>query len=338
MLNRANLSKSSALAGILAFSFASSNANAANTVFQQFVGDYGVSTSGWGSTTQSGTISTTVPVGSTVVAAYLYSSTFQGASSAGGTLGGSVVNYSAALGQNNAQLQAFRADVTSIVAPVINGGAGGTYNFAITETNSLQDGEGLVVVYTNASRPTQTVAILNGFSQTTGDSSSIHFGTPLNPAASGFFAHMAIGDGFSCCSQASNISVNGLLMTTVAGNNDSSVDPTPVNGNLITVGNINGPYTGGTPGSPQNVYANDHEAYDLSPFIKLGDTNIVLNTVNPSNDDNIFLEVFNVSGAATVVTTGVPEPSTWIMMILGFCGLGFMAYRRKQNGSALSVA
>jgi hypothetical protein len=36
--------------------------------------------------------------------------------------------------------------------------------------------------------------------------------------------------------------------------------------------------------------------------------------------------------------TGVPEPSTWAMMILGFMGVGFMAYRRKQNGPALSVA
>jgi PEP-CTERM motif len=27
----------------------------------------------------------------------------------------------------------------------------------------------------------------------------------------------------------------------------------------------------------------------------------------------------------------VPEPSTWAMMILGFCGLGFMAYRRKSQ-------
>jgi hypothetical protein len=26
---------------------------------------------------------------------------------------------------------------------------------------------------------------------------------------------------------------------------------------------------------------------------------------------------------------GVPEPSTWAMMILGFAGVGFMAYRRK---------
>jgi hypothetical protein len=26
------------------------------------------------------------------------------------------------------------------------------------------------------------------------------------------------------------------------------------------------------------------------------------------------------------------------MMILGFCGVGFMAYRRKQNGPALRLA
>jgi PEP-CTERM motif len=30
-------------------------------------------------------------------------------------------------------------------------------------------------------------------------------------------------------------------------------------------------------------------------------------------------------------TTGVPEPSTWAMMVLGFCGLGFLAYRRKNG-------
>jgi hypothetical protein len=27
----------------------------------------------------------------------------------------------------------------------------------------------------------------------------------------------------------------------------------------------------------------------------------------------------------------VPEPSTWAMMILGFLGVGAMAYRRKSN-------
>jgi hypothetical protein len=29
----------------------------------------------------------------------------------------------------------------------------------------------------------------------------------------------------------------------------------------------------------------------------------------------------------------VPEPSTWAMMILGFSGIGFMAYRRKNVAS-----
>jgi PEP-CTERM motif len=32
-----------------------------------------------------------------------------------------------------------------------------------------------------------------------------------------------------------------------------------------------------------------------------------------------------------LLTTDVPEPSTWAMMILGFCGVGFMAYRRKSK-------
>ena len=33
----------------------------------------------------------------------------------------------------------------------------------------------------------------------------------------------------------------------------------------------------------------------------------------------------------------VPEPSTWAMIILGFAGVGFMAYRRKRNGNALTA-
>ncbi|ANW02213.1 hypothetical protein LMTR13_20610 [Bradyrhizobium icense] len=34
----------------------------------------------------------------------------------------------------------------------------------------------------------------------------------------------------------------------------------------------------------------------------------------------------------------VPEASTWAMMILGFAGVGFVAYRRKRAGSALPAA
>jgi PEP-CTERM motif len=36
--------------------------------------------------------------------------------------------------------------------------------------------------------------------------------------------------------------------------------------------------------------------------------------------------------------SAVPEPSTWAMMILGFAGIGFMAYRRKSKPAALMTA
>ena len=40
-----------------------------------------------------------------------------------------------------------------------------------------------------------------------------------------------------------------------------------------------------------------------------------------------------------IEVAAVPEPSTWAMMILGFAGVGFIAYRRsrKDNGLALAI-
>ncbi len=35
--------------------------------------------------------------------------------------------------------------------------------------------------------------------------------------------------------------------------------------------------------------------------------------------------------SVTSFTRGVPEPSTWAMLVLGFMGVGFMAYRRKEK-------
>jgi hypothetical protein len=34
---------------------------------------------------------------------------------------------------------------------------------------------------------------------------------------------------------------------------------------------------------------------------------------------------------------GVPEPSTWAMMILGFLGVGFMAYRRRNSAATFTA-
>ncbi len=67
----------------------------------------------------------------------------------------------------------------------------------------------------------------------------------------------------------------------------------------------------------------------------------------PAVAGNYYLEVTGFapvaatvlfSGVATTIAPAVPEPSTWTMMILGFFGVGFMAYRRKSAGKALRFA
>jgi hypothetical protein len=44
------------------------------------------------------------------------------------------------------------------------------------------------------------------------------------------------------------------------------------------------------------------------------------------------LQVSDLDGGVVINPTGsVPEPSTWAMMILGFAGVGLMAYRRRKT-------
>ncbi len=43
------------------------------------------------------------------------------------------------------------------------------------------------------------------------------------------------------------------------------------------------------------------------------------------------------AGSVTDTVAAVPEPSTWAMMILGFAGVGFMAYRRKSKPALMAA-
>ncbi len=306
------------------------SASATLTSFQTYTGNVGYSSDGFGSVTQSGTISASVPTGSTVLAAYLYSATNFQVGFAGGTLNGTALSYGPAVVNTDAccDIASQRMDVTSIVKPVIDGGAGGIYTFPITETSSSQDGEALVVIYSNPLLPTGTFGMLDGFARTSGDTTAINFGAPLDPSAPGFFAEMFIGDGFSCCDQASTITVNGTTITNSAGNNDDSIDASPANGNLITVGGFNDPYSPFLP-----TYDQDHERYNLVPYITAGDTSISVTTFNSSHDDNIFLAGFYVSGVAGINTppTGVPEPGSLGLFGLGLGALVFGLTRRNRR-------
>jgi len=323
-----------ALACVLAGGLAAPAAHASLTPFQTFSGHFGVSTDGFGSTSQAGTLSAFVPAGATVKAAYLYTSTYFTTVGIGSTLAGTTVSYSTLLGETPAdKMQAARADVTGIVKPLIDGGPGGTYNLRITEASDYQDGEALVVVWELGTFAISTVAILDGFSDPTAEFTRLRFSAPLDPTAPGFAAELRLGIGFSydgtpCGSypkeQASTVQVNGTAISTKAGCNDDSEDAIAGNGNLITVGGSDDPYSAMNP-----TIDRDHERYNLAALVNAGDTDITVQTSNPSLNDNIFLAVFQVSGTATVGTppaptptpTPMPEPAGLPLVAVGLAGL-----------------
>ena len=55
---------------------------------------------------------------------------------------------------------------------------------------------------------------------------------------------------------------------------------------------------------------------------------------NPNSPTyEVGVDNFQISGGVGAV----PEPSTWAMMLIGFAGLGFMAYRRR-GGMVMRIA
>jgi len=73
-----------------------------------------------------------------------------------------------------------------------------------------------------------------------------------------------------------------------------------------------------------------------------GGTTTPINSLQIFSQDGSFItgnsDGFDgVTYALVPQVSGVPEPSTWAMMLLGFAGIGFMAYRRKSKPALLAA-
>ncbi len=261
-----------------------------------------------GSLTGGGTVEAYVPEGSVIEAAYLYQSRyFSEPVATDVTMDGQVI----AAGDfthlgTTAGLDAFRADVTDLVTAEIGNGGAMPFDFEMETSASNVDGYQLVVVYSNPNEDERSIVLADGFSATGGDSFAVTFPEAIDTTVDGFEALMSLGIGFGYQggSQYSTIDVDGRRLTTSAGGFD---DGDGGNGGLITAGGL-----GDDPTNPFDPFATpansntDDELYDLAqgngvdaaPFITNGATNLLIETENPSNDDNIFFVGFNILGEA----------------------------------------
>ncbi len=63
-----------------------------------------------------------------------------------------------------------------------------------------------------------------------------------------------------------------------------------------------------------------------------GATSVVTDTVTLTSTADTFLYYSRQNGTPSILeVSAVPEASTWAMMLLGFLGVGFMAYRKKST-------
>jgi hypothetical protein len=80
---------------------------------------------------------------------------------------------------------------------------------------------------------------------------------------------------------------------------------------------------------------------DIGSSMKLlvptGATKLFLGFADASGFNGISGDYSDNAGSLTI-TASVPEPAAWAMLILGFVGIGFLAFRRKQNGPAFRLA
>ena len=210
----------------------------------------------------------------------------------------------------------YLANVTAIVAPILNAAGAGISNLAVTEANSVSiDGTALYVIFNDpATTVTRTAVLAFGAQATAGDNFSIGFGQPVFPDANTvveFGLGISYGYARGTC-QTSYVDVNGVRLTSTAGGDDDGED---ANGALMTVGGVGNSRLNpvnpmfNDPCSFTDYTAYDDELYNIAGYIGAGSTSMLVHTFNPSHDDNIFAAHLLLDFAAVVGEGGVLTPA-----------------------------
>jgi hypothetical protein len=150
-----------------------------------------------------------------------------------------------------------------------------------------------------------------------------------NPAEGGNVAGTVYGEIFGLTNNATSLPTDVVVYSYPAG--ITPIPPAPldipdyatalgefINGNGFTV--TNGVITG-----------EDYQIYGGYFDLDSGGNSLV--------SSNVLTRVQNTDGLAGVTFAATPLPSTWTMLIAGFVGLGFFAYRgpKKNTGAIAAV-
>lgn len=289
---------------------------------------------------QTGTLTVHKPAGAAVIRAYLMLASFSEVEVAGLSdvrLNGAAPSFTEVATDTAYGFRNFMADVTSIVRPTIDGANAGSISIAINEGANAPriEGSALLVVFDDPAVSISSIALYFGTSQTSGDNFSLAFDTLSEPQTQDL--RMSIGSAYSYgAEQNTAVSVNSQPLSDVAGHFDDcdafvAGDEDDANwlcndGALLTVGGVGDSLTNPVVGQPWTTVSDD-ELYSLSPFVEVGDTQIEVQTLNESGDDNVFMAAFyldeiELEGAervsAELAETGASETA-------GLLGAGVLA-------------
>ena len=284
----------------------------------QVIGNVSISVDAEGNNNPSGgTIRVNKPSGASVRKAYLMAASFFNYTITDSdiALAGTMVSWDREAFNNAGLTQNFFhnvfADVTTIVKPIIDNANSGITQLSITEaTTGRIDGTILAVIFDD---PNQTInhsiILFFGGQDTLGDSFDIKLAESLDLTDPSIVADMGLGisfgfQGSSGTGMVSIIDVNGSRLTSSAGGED---DGGSFNGGLITTGGIGDSNINPSALAPSSGFGTDDELYNLLPFVSPGDTSILVETINPTDDDNIFFGYFSTSVPAAILPN-IPAP------------------------------